>query len=176
MHISLNIKQARAAVIVASLLLAGPGLVAAAGPALPAPVDLRSEARVAQARGVPIVILFSLPDCPYCEVVRRNYLVPLAKQGERRTRPLVRELELTATAPLRGFSNEATSGKILAERYQVKVAPTVVVLDSAGQLLAAPLAGGDVAGMYGAYLDGALEQARATMDATRTQTKIGKLP
>lgn len=162
--------------IIASVLLAGPGLVAAAGPALPAPVDLHSDARIAQERGVPIVIMFSLPDCPYCEVVRRNYLVPLAKQGERGTRPLVREVELTATAPLRGFKNEATSGKILAQRYQVKVAPTVIVLDSTGQLAADPLAGGDVAGMYGAYLDNALEQARATIGVTRTQTKIGKLP
>lgn len=100
-------------------------------------------------------------------MVRRNYLVPLAQEGDARSRPLVRELELTATAPLRGFGNESTSGTTLAERYRVKVAPTVVILDSAGKLAAAPLVGGDVAGMYGAYLDAALTEARAALDTTR---------
>jgi hypothetical protein len=134
-------------------------------------VDLGRDGRTALKRGVPIVILFSLPDCSYCAVVRRNYLVPLAQEGDPGRRPLVRELEMTATAPLRGFGNEAASGKTLAERYQVKVAPTVVMLDSAGNLAAPPLAGGDVAGMYGAYLDAALSQARTALDTARGQKK-----
>lgn len=142
---------------------------------MPPPSDLGSDGRAALKRGVPIVILFSLPDCSYCEVVRRNYLVPLAQQGDQRGRPLVRELELTASAPIRGFKAELTSGKILAQRYQVKVAPTVVMLDSAGNLVAPPLAGGDVAGMYGAYLEAALDQAYTALGAKPAAVHTGDI-
>ncbi|HEX9172089.1 MAG TPA: thioredoxin [Telluria sp.] len=170
MSISLKTRPARAAALIAGLLLAAQ---AAAAPSLPPATDLGRDGRTALARGVPIVILFSLPDCTYCAVVRRNYLVPLAQEGDPRSRPLVRELELNASAPLRGFGNEATSGKALAERYQIKVAPTVVMLDSDGNLAAPPLAGGDVSGMYGAYLDAALVEARSAVDTARGKKKNG---
>jgi hypothetical protein len=32
-------------------------------------------------RGEPLVLLVSLPGCPYCELVRRNYLLPARKEA-----------------------------------------------------------------------------------------------
>jgi hypothetical protein len=138
--------------------------------ALPAADDLARDCRDAARRRVPIVILFSLPDCSYCETVRRNYLLPLARDGEPGSRPLIREAGLTSTAPMHGFDKQDSSGKALAARYRIRVAPSVAVVDSAGKLLAPVLEGGDVAGMYGAYLDEALSGARralATSDNKR---------
>ena len=130
---------------------------------LPAVLDLARDGRGAAQRGVPVVILFSLPNCTYCAVVRRNYLVPLTQEGAVRERPVVRETDMASATPLRGFGNEPSSGKELAARYKIRVAPSVLVLDGRGRLLAPVLEGGDVAGMYGAYLDAALAAAHSAL-------------
>lgn len=134
--------------------------------ALPAAADLARDGREAARRRVPVVVLFSLPDCSYCETVRRNYLLPLAREGEPGRRPIVRETGLASSAPLRGFDQKAGSGKALAARYGIRVAPSVAVVDGRGRLLAPVLEGGDVAGMYGAYLDQALAGARRALAAS----------
>jgi hypothetical protein len=128
---------------------------------------LQHDGREATQRGKAIVMLFSLPGCRYCEVVRRNYLAPLARQAGSADRYLVRELEMASKARLAGFHGERTSASALAQHYGVRVAPTVVLLDGAGNLLAPPLVGGDVSGMYGAYLDSALAEAAAKLAAGR---------
>lgn len=121
--------------------------------------DLRADAAEAAARGMPVVLLFSLPDCGYCLVVRRNYLLPLQRDLPPARRPVVREVQLDDTAPLRGFDGAPTSGKALAARYRARFAPTVVLVDANGALLAAPIVGGDTTGLYGGYLDNALAEA-----------------
>jgi hypothetical protein len=156
---------ARAALL-AGALLASAGSAAQPHQKLADATDLARDGQVAAQRGVPIVILFSLPGCSYCEVVRRNYLLPLAHTGAAHLRPLVREVDMASVAPLRGFGQQASSGKILAHEYGVRVAPTVIVLDGRGKRLAPPLAGGDVAGMYGAYLDAALAAGRSALDTS----------
>jgi len=134
---------------------------------LPAADDLARDGRTAVQRGMPLVILFSLPGCAYCEVVRRHYLVPLANEGAAGERPLVREADLSSATPLRGFDGEAASGSALGKRYGIRVAPSVLVLDGRGRQLAPVLEGGDVAGMYGAYLDDTLAAARRALAGKR---------
>ena len=136
---------------------------------LPAAQDLAKDGRDADLRRVPVVILFSLPDCSYCETVRRNYLLPLAREGEPGRRPIVRETDLASAAPLQGFDQKASSGKALAARYRIQVAPSVAVVDGRGKLLAPVLEGGDVSGMYGAYLDDTLADARRALAESTTR-------
>ena len=150
----------RQAALLAALALLGTDTMAAGAPALAAPRDLSADAALAAQRGKPLLLLFSLPGCGYCDVVRRNYLAPLTREGAEQTRPVVREVGLAGAAPFTGFNKEAASGVLLAARYQVRIAPTVLLLDIHGALLAPPLVGGDVSGMYGAYLDEALAQAQ----------------
>lgn len=154
-------------------MLAGAAGAAPAPASLPAASKLGLDGHLATQRGVPVVILFSLPGCSYCETVRRNYLIPLAREGTAQQRPLVREADMSSMAPLRGFRQEASSGKALAAAYNIRVAPSVVVLDGRGKLLAPVLEGGDVAGMYGAYLDNALAAARGALAGAAAQSSKG---
>jgi hypothetical protein len=77
---------------------------------------------------------------------------------------------------LAGFQGERTSAKVLAARYGLRVAPAVVMLDREGRLLAPPLLGGDVAGMYGAYLDRTLDEARAKLAGAASVRTIDAQP
>ena len=49
--------------------------------ALPIPDSLPDVAAAAERQGEPLVLLISLRGCPYCELVRRNYLLPARANG-----------------------------------------------------------------------------------------------
>jgi len=133
---------------------------------IPAPLDLRKDGQQAACRGVPVIILFSLPDCPFCATVRQNYLMSLMRDLPPRERPVIREISVTGTGAFIGFGNEKISQRQFAYDHGVRFAPTVMLFDGAGRSLTAPIIGGDTAGLYGGYLDNALaEAARKISDA-----------
>lgn len=163
----------------AGLAVGLPGAVTAApvGPplaaAVPAPAllpgslqsasNLQADARLAAQLRRPIIILFSLPGCHFCDEVRRNYLLPLVRDAVPAQRPIVREIVVTGTQPLIGFGGESSDEQAVAKAYRIGVTPTVLMLDAAGKLLVPALRGGDTSGLYGGYLDGALQEAGQKM-------------
>jgi thioredoxin-related protein len=144
--------------------------------AIPAPVDLTRDARQATREGKPIVILFALPGCPFCETVRQNYLAPLLRDLPLKERPIIREIEIDSPRTFAGFKGELSSHRSLAKSFNIRLAPTVVFLDPAGQLLTQPIVGGDSAGMYGGYLENAFAEAAQKLSATRRTDKKGDQP
>lgn len=160
-------------VIGITLYLGFQGYAMAAPVVLPAPSDLRKEAKLVQQKHKPLIVLFSLPDCSYCKEVRENYLAPLVRDVPAGDRALIREVSIVSKAPLIGFNGEALTQAQLAAHYKVKVAPTVVMLDNAGMPLAAPLVGAGMAGFYGAYLDNALAESRRALALRPAQDPAG---
>ena len=136
---------------------------------LPVPQNLQKDAARATTENKPLVIMFALPDCPFCKVVRRNYLLPLLNEGPENERPVIRELQITSRESLTGFDGMTTTQSALAKKYGVRMAPTLVFVDASGELLVPPLVGGEGA-FYLAYLD------RAFADATKNLlvAKAGK--
>jgi len=105
-----------------------------------------------------VVALFSLPGCPYCEVVRRNYLrhleaaapgVRVAEYGIGDERPFERQ----------GSRDAPQNPAALAKSLGVRVAPTVAFLGDDNRELAERLVGYSSADFYGAYLDGRIARA-----------------
>ncbi|MDH3281894.1 MAG: hypothetical protein OEQ18_12320, partial [Gammaproteobacteria bacterium] len=76
--------------------------VAAGGLALAR--DLTADAAEAQRRETPLLVMFSRDDCPYCDVVRDGYLVPLVEDPAESERVLVRVINLGHQTPLVDFS------------------------------------------------------------------------
>jgi hypothetical protein len=155
---------------------AAPGITTPAVPAsLPVPTDLRIEAAQIRQRHEPLIVMFSLPGCPYCKVIRRNYLFPLIRDAAPGAKPLVREVDITSDRPLKDFSGAVVTQKAFAARYHARVSPTVILLDDAGHPLTEPLVGGDTAGFYGAYLDNAMAAAQKALDkanAANNETRV----
>lgn len=138
---------------------------------LPVPQHLQREAMQAQAERKPFLLMFSLPGCPYCKVVRRNYLIPLLRDAAPADRPVIREVQITSRDSLTGFDGKPTTQSALATRYGVQVAPTVIVVNAEGELLADPIVGGDNNGFYSAYLDRALEAATKQFSTQRVRPR-----
>lgn len=152
--------RAVAAVMGALIVTTSHGALAASTH-LPAATDLAAQAKAAATRGEPLVVLVTLPDCVYCETVRRNYLGPQAAAGE----IVARELDMTANTPLRNADGSMTTAREWARSRNVTVAPTVLFLDARGRSLATPLRGMQP-DFYGAYLEQALDKARSALAAT----------
>jgi thioredoxin-related protein len=120
--------------------------------------NLQRAGAAAQVAGEPLVLMFSLPDCGYCKVVRRNYLLPMLRDGHI-PQPQIRELTMTGREAITDFDGTVTTPAALAKRYQVSVAPTLVFLNAAGDLLVEPMVGGEHA-FYDAMLERAFEASR----------------
>jgi thioredoxin-related protein len=136
------------------LVLALPAALHAQSSAVPAVSQLPAVAADSRARGVPIILFFSTPGCPYCREVRTSYLAPRLGGGL-----LVREVDITSRDRLTGFDGRLTTPAALAERYGVTMVPVVLAVDARGAPLGPPLVGLDRAGFYDALLQRLLDDA-----------------
>jgi thioredoxin-related protein len=128
--------------------------------ALPTPTSLRGAAQMAASKGEPLVVMTTLPGCPYCDLVRQHHLLPMLKAGEvvavqmdirdRRTR-------------LQGFQGETSNPAELAANWKAKFAPTVLFFGPQGEELAERLQGVAVPDFYGEYLEARLTEARSKL-------------
>jgi len=131
---------------------------------LPVPASLPEAAGLAAKQGGPLVLLISLPGCPYCELVRRNYLLPARNESGLEAWQL--HISDNST-PLLGFDGKATTAAAWTKAWKATFTPTVLFLGPEGQKLAEPLVGVAVPDFYGAYLDERLESARTAFFALR---------
>jgi hypothetical protein len=133
----------------------------AADTVLPILTSLPKAAASAKAKGEPLVVLVSLPGCPYCEIVRRNYLLP----GRRDAGLQAWQIDTTdSKTPLLGFDGMSTTAAAQAKAWKVKFTPTVLFLGPEGQELAERLVGAGIPDFYGAYLGERLESSRKALD------------
>ncbi len=131
--------------------------------ALPTPSSLAEAARAAAARAEPLVILVSLPGCPYCELVRRNYLLPMRGEGLQAW-----QIDITDRRnSVQDFEGRRSSGAELARRWQASITPTVLFFDAAGREIAPRLTGVTSTDFYGSYLDESVAQARRRLATSR---------
>jgi len=130
----------------------------AEGPRVPMTTDLQADAAQARAVGVPLLVMFSLDDCPYCMVVREEFLDPMQLSGNYRDKVLMRILDMDGDF-VTDFDGRRVEADDLAVRYGAAVAPTVVLLDHHGRLLVKRLLGITTPDYYGVYLDAAIKQS-----------------
>jgi thioredoxin-related protein len=141
------------------LILACACAPAALAEGLRAARNLGEDARAAQAARVPLVVLFTQPDCAYCERLRREYLEPMAAQRADR----VVEVDITSEAALAGFDGRSGTHASFARARGVRVTPTLAFLGARGEPLAEPLVGFTSPDFYQSYLERRLEEARAAV-------------
>ena len=114
--------------------------------------------RLSIAPGTVNVVLFSQEGCPFCAVVRRHYLEPLA--AERRARVQVCEVELGSRRVLVDFAGREKTHEEFGRAYGVRFAPTVIFLGPKGEELAKRIIGLSQ-DYFGAYLESAIGAALA---------------
>lgn len=138
-----------------ALLAARP---APAATPLPTPASLARTLEDALRARQPLVVLASLDGCPYCEIVRNNYLAPM----QRDERLPVVQLDLALPRPVLDFDGRPASHDQLLRLWGVKAAPTVLFFGQRGREVAPRLVGASV-DFYAAYLEQRLATARRAL-------------
>jgi thioredoxin-related protein len=130
---------------------------------LPWPADLRTLSLEAQRRGEPLVLMVSLPGCPWCELLRRNYLVPMRFEGVSAFEFMINE----RSQRIADFKGQRISPAAWSEAMKVKFTPTLLFFNAQGQEIAPRIEGVASADFIGAILDERLATARERIKATR---------
>jgi thioredoxin-related protein len=130
---------------------------------LPTPADLRAAAQAAQLKGEPLVVLISLPGCPWCELLRRNYLLPMRSEGLHAFQWNVHD----SNQRIIGFQGQNTNPAQLSKAYKYSTTPTVLFLSTTGEEIAPRIEGIASADFIGAVLDERIALARERLKTNK---------
>lgn len=131
----------------------------AAPATLPTTASLADELALALKANSPLVVMVSLEGCPFCKIVRENYLGPIrAQQGL----PVV-QIDMRNRLAIKDLKGVTMTQDDLIRSWGIKVAPTVLFFGRGGVEVAERMVGGYIPDFYGAYLDERLRVARASL-------------
>lgn len=126
-------------------------------PRLAQPQSLKAAAQAAVRQGHPLVVMTTLHGCPFCDVVRDQFLQPALSQG----RLFAVQVDIRdRKTPLQDFQGNTQTGAEIARAWQARFAPTVLFFNAQGRELTDRLVGVAVVDFYEEYLWQHVAQAR----------------
>ena len=128
--------------------------------ALPSAVDLKIDAGLQRASGLPIVLFFNREGCPYCELALREYLVPMQSDPAYRAKAMFRQIEIDRRIPLVDFDGSRVTHRQFAMRHKITLTPTIHFVDGRGNDLVPPIVGLPTLDFFQSYLDSAIDDSR----------------
>ncbi len=159
-----------------SLLVAAARPLLAGGTVEIAP-DWSQVGQEAEDRKLPVAILFTAPDCGYCERLLSEVIHPAFSGGQLTGRALVREISIQASGKLTDFDGELIRAPLFVKRYGVFATPTLVLVAPNGAPLAPAVVGyRSDSGTYEEDLAQALTQATALLRTPDYKNALARSP
>ncbi len=121
--------------------------------------NLDKEGQQAEGACIPLLLEFSSIHCEYCTRLEEEILNPTLLNRDYDRRVLMRKLVVDNATRLRDFDGRPVYAAELASRYKVFVTPTLLFVDSRGEVLADRMVGVTTLEFYGGYLDQALDNS-----------------
>lgn len=128
-------------------------------PELPRIQDLQETAQLSQDKKLPILMMFGTDECPFCERLREEFLIPMIISGDYTEKVILREVHLGYGSSIIDFSGKKITARQLAKRYGVRLFPTTILIDSHGKLLIEPILGITTPSLFGGTLDDGIDKA-----------------
>lgn len=121
--------------------------------------DLEADAEEAEARVVPILVMFSSESCPYCQRVMDEYILPMAADPAYREKVIIRVVELEGALSLVDFEGERMGHAEFADAQGVTLTPAIKFYDYTGAELVPELIGFSSEDFYGYYLEAKIDRS-----------------
>jgi thioredoxin-related protein len=132
----------------------------AVNPRLVQPASLKAAAQAAVRQGHPLVVMTTLKGCPFCDVVRDQFLQPALAAG----RMFAVQVDVRdRQTPLQDFAGSTRTGADMAREWRARFAPTVLFLDAQGREIAERLVGVTLIEFYDQYLWQRIGQAQTKL-------------
>ena len=125
--------------------------------------DLHGLGREANLRRIPVVLFFSSAHCEYCDLVRDEFLNHLSTDPTFMNKLLLREVRMDSARTLFDFSKQSTTHAAFTEQRAIELVPTIQFTDGVGDILVEDIVGLTTLGIYGAYLEQAIEQSLSAL-------------
>lgn len=149
------------------ILAWGTAPFASAQPAdsLPIAKSFAADSKLAATKKIPILVLYTSPDCPYCERAKSDYLIPMLKDPAYKNKVIIREVDITSQSPLTLFNGATSTGAAFAAQHKVAVVPTIKVINARDAEVADPIVGLLIPDFYFGYIDSAISGGLQKMRA-----------
>ncbi|MBE9526263.1 MAG: thioredoxin fold domain-containing protein [Proteobacteria bacterium] len=128
-------------------------------PELPQIHDIRDTLQLAKAQKLPILIMFGSEECPFCYLLREDFLVPMIISGDYVDKVIMREIYVSYGRKIIDFSGKTITTREFANRYKIRLFPTTVFLDSGGKPLVKNILGVTTPSLFGGTLDDTIDEA-----------------
>ena len=128
-------------------------------PKLPIVHDMRDTAQLAKSRQLPVLIMFGSDECPFCYLLREDFLVPMIISGDYVDKVILREIHVSYSETMIDLSGEKITTREFASRYDVKLFPTTVLMDEHAKPLVNNIIGITTPSLFGGTLDDTIDEA-----------------
>ena len=122
-------------------------------------VNLESLGEQSRDRKLPILLMFSQEECPYCSIMEESYLKPMLRNREYQQKVIIRQVRVDDMDTLTGFNGERIEVEKFSRRYRAWVTPTLIFLNADGDEIANKLVGIGTEGFFAGDIDNAIEAA-----------------
>ncbi len=108
---------------------------------LPQVDNLLLDAQIIRTKLIPMLILFSEENCPYCEMAKNEVLIPISKLQQYKNKVIIREVVADSYNNFYDFYNNKTNANDFRFKYVINFYPTVIFLDDYGNKLSSDVIG-----------------------------------
>jgi len=121
--------------------------------------DFQLLSKQLQQKNIVLVLEFSTKNCRFCRQLEEEILKPMLISGDYHDLVDIKQLALDSDTTIKDFDGSPISGKLLAKRMNIIVAPTLVFLNPQGQEVSERIVGINTPEMFSAYVDAAIDEA-----------------
>lgn len=121
--------------------------------------NLYKSALTSNNKNIPILIMFSIDDCPYCQKVKEEILLPIQNIKSYDDKVIIRHINTSNENDIINFQNNQSSTSELKEFYNINFFPTVILLNKNGRKIANSMIGITTAEQYWQELDNNIQDA-----------------
>jgi len=137
--------------------------------------DFQALSSQLKQENIVLVLEFSTKNCRFCKQLEAEILKPMLISGDYNDLVSIKQIELDSDKSVTDFDGGLISGKSLAKRMNIIVAPTLVFLNADGKEVSERIVGINTPEMFSAYVDAAIDEAhQAIVKPTQTWLSAAK--
>jgi thioredoxin-related protein len=121
--------------------------------------NLQVETQLAKEKNLPLLVLFSLSHCPFCKLIKEDFLIPMIISGDYKDKIMIREMNIEENPDIIDFSGITKSSYVFAKEMEISLFPTMVFVDYQGCKLAQSIKGINTPSLFGGRIDDAIDEA-----------------
>lgn len=121
--------------------------------------NLQKDGALDAERDVPLMLMISAEECPYCMVMESDYLAPLLRNRGYDSKVLIRKIHLDGFDDIIDFDGQLAAPTDISQRYKVWVTPTLLFLNSKGEEVQKRMVGLGVRDFVSDFIDQSIAAA-----------------